>query len=316
MSHLGRLVDDLLDVARITRGQVELKEANVDLADVVAHAVEVASPLLEERAHVVVVDVERGLVVRGDPARLTQVFSNLLTNAGKYTPPGGRITVGAHVDGADIVARVSDTGVGIAPEIMPQIFDRFVQGRQSLDRAQGGLGLGLSIVKSLVERHGGQVSAHSDGVGKGAAITVRLPRLEGPAAPAERPAPAARSLALKVLVVDDNEDAAELLSVALEMQGCVVRVAHDGPAALAVAANETFDAALLDIGLPVMDGYELVARLRELTTCASTRLVAVTGYGQEADRKRALAAGFHEHLVKPVDLAVLEGILALLARAR
>jgi len=317
VAHLTRLVDDLLDVARIAQGKVELKREHVDLGAVIASAVEVASPLLEQRAHTLTLDVERsGLFVEGDAARLTQVIGNLLTNAGKYTPAGGNVFVSARVELGEVVLRVKDTGIGIAPEVLPRVFDIFVQGRQAIDRAQGGLGLGLTIVRSLVERHGGTVTAHSDGARRGTEVVVRLPRTNAPPPPAPRVRRRSAThpgRGVRILVVDDNEDAADMLAEALTMRGCQTEIAYDGPAALRVGAAHPFDAALLDIGLPAMDGYELAGRLRELPTLANARLVAVTGYGQESDRQRARAAGFEDHLVKPVDLGALDAIVGALA---
>lgn len=317
VEHLTRLVDDLLDVSRITRGKVELKREMVEIAEIVARALEMVSPLLEQRAHELVLNVERiGLRVNGDPARLTQVVTNLLTNACKYTSPGGRIYVGATVEGDQIVLRVQDNGIGMPAEVLPHVFELFVQGRQSIDRARGGLGLGLSIAKTLVEGHGGTVVAHSEGTDRGSEFFVRLPRApNAESVPQISPQPGAVALGdeangLKILLVDDNEDAAEMLAAALRLNGCSVVVAHDGPAALSVAADDTFDAALLDIGLPVMDGYELAGRLRELPGLRESRLVAVTGYGQDSDRERALTAGFHQHLVKPVEFSTLEKLIA------
>jgi PAS domain S-box-containing protein len=322
VSHLTRLVDDLLDVSRIARGKIELKRERVEIAEVVASAIEVASPLFEQRAHALDLDVAReGLAVDCDAARLVQVVSNLLTNSGKYTPPGGRIMLSAAAEGDEVVLRVRDNGMGMTADALPGVFDLFVQGRQAIDRAHGGLGLGLTIVRSLVERHGGCVSAHSDGPGKGTEMIVRLPRAGAPgtgstvAIPPLDTAPRldTKLTAKVVLVVDDNVDAAEMLSAALALHGCQVHVAHDGPDAMRVSRDRTFDAALLDIGLPVMDGYELAARLRELPNFATARLIAVTGYGQQSDRRRALDAGFHHHLVKPVDLGALMAIIASLS---
>jgi PAS domain S-box-containing protein len=319
VTHLTRLVDDLLDVSRIARAKVALKHEYVEISEVVRRAVEVASPLLEQRTHTLVLEVPRqDLLVNGDVARLTQVVSNLLSNACKYTAPGGRIKISASARDDAVVLSVQDNGIGMTPDVLPHVFDLFVQGRQAIDRAQGGLGLGLSIVKSLVERHGGSVSAHSDGLERGSEFIVRLPQAHpnsaieqsAPNPPSSEPEPAGRGL--KVLVVDDNEDAAEMLGCALSLQGCDVRVAHDGPSALNLASDR-FDAALLDIGLPVMDGYELAARLKELPHWANTRLIAVTGYGQDSDRKRALSVGFHEHLVKPVGFEVLQALVKKLA---
>ena len=314
VTHLTRLVDDLLDVSRIARGKVKLAMEGVAMADVVSRAIEIASPLLEQGAQTLSVDVPAsGLTVFGDPARLAQVVSNLLTNASKYTPSNGRIDISAALEGTDVVLRVRDTGMGIPADVLPRIFDLFVQGRQSIDRSPGGLGLGLAIVQSLVERHGGQVAVHSDGPGLGSEFTVRLPAITTPepAAGGAQPHPAegGHGRRAAVLVVDDNQDAATLLAEALRLLGHEVHVAHDGLDAIDVAAERTFDVAFLDIGLPVMDGYELAARLRALPSSSATRLIAVTGYGQQSDRERSAAAGFDEHLVKPIDLAVVERLL-------
>jgi len=315
VTHLTRLVDDLLDVSRIARAKVVLKTELVELSEIVQRALEVVSPLLEERTHALVVDVPAsGLLVNADVARMTQVLSNLLTNACKYTPPGGRITVSASSEGDDAVVSVLDNGMGISAEALPRVFDLFVQGQQAIDRARGGLGLGLTIVRSLVERHGGTVTAHSHGQDRGSQFIVRLPRAPAGSAPAalSRSAPgldAKAPLRRRVLVVDDNVDAAEMLAEALTLRGCEVELAYDAPQALEIAARSKFDAALLDIGLPVIDGYELAQRLRALDNLRDTRLIAVTGYGQPADKQRALAAGFHHHLVKPVDLRKLETLV-------
>jgi PAS domain S-box-containing protein len=318
VNHLTRLVDDLLDVSRIARGKVELKEEIVEMAEVIAKAIEMASPLLEQRTHKLVTRVARtGLAVKGDPTRLSQVISNLLTNAAKYTPPGGRIVVTAKQDAADVVIRVSDSGIGIAADVLPHIFDLFVQERQAIDRSQGGLGLGLAIVRNLIERHGGSISARSDGPGKGSEFEIRLPhvpsvRLKGgqqiamPTPPRTFEPPAG---ARRVLVVDDNEDAAEMLYELLGSKGYHARVAYDGPSALRLAETFAPDIAFLDIGLPVMDGYELACRLREMPRLTSIRLIAVTGYGQESDRQKSRQAGFDHHLVKPVDLTEVEAVL-------
>jgi PAS domain S-box-containing protein len=318
--HLTRLVDDLLDVSRIARGKVELKTEVIELGAIVASAIEVASPLLEERTHTLTVDVpRRGLPIEADAARLTQVVSNLLTNAAKYTPPGGRVWVSAAPEGAEVLLRVRDNGIGIAPDVQPRIFDLFMQGRQPLDRAQGGLGLGLTIVRSLVERHGGRVHVSSEGSGRGSEFAIRLPLAVTAPVTADQPAAdhevvsAGIEHAPRILIVDDNEDAAEMLEDVLRSKGYRTHVAHDGPGALAAAAALRPDVALLDIGLPVMDGYELASRLRELPGLHGIRLVAVTGYGQSSDRKRSAAAGFSHHLVKPVDLALLDAILGLAA---
>ena len=320
VSHLTRLVDDLLDVSRIARGRVELKSEVVELAEVVADAIETASPLLEQRTHTLKVEVARSeLRVNADPMRLSQVIANLLTNAAKYTPPGGTISVRAQRVANEIVLSVRDTGIGIAADVLPRVFDLFVQDRQALDRSQGGLGIGLAIVRNLIERHGGSASAHSDGPGKGSEFTLRLPALERASQPAARqraPKPMLEASArppgtARVLIVDDNEDAAELLAAALTARGYDMRVAHDAPTALRVAAEFAPESAILDIGLPVMDGYELATHLRKIPGLAEVRLIAVTGYGQDSDRERSQQAGFHHHLVKPVALDTIEATLRL-----
>jgi PAS domain S-box-containing protein len=319
--HLVRLVDDLLDVSRITRGKVELKRRRVELSEVVAMAIETASPLFEQRRHRLEVDVPpHGLGIHGDPERLAQVVANLLTNAAKYTNPGGRILVGARRDGDHVVMRVQDNGTGIAPELLPRVFDMFVQDGQALDRSQGGLGLGLTIVRSLVELHGGSVEARSAGVHRGAEFIVRLPAFAHTDAEGRSPlisgdhAGPAPNAKLRILVVDDNQDAADLLAATLELLGHRTRIAHDGPEALAAATEFAPDVALLDIGLPVMDGYELAQRLRQQRASAALKLVAITGYGQEADRSLSQAAGFLDHLVKPVDVSSLQGVLQRIGR--
>ncbi len=315
VGHLTRLIDDLLDVSRITRGMVQLKQEPLDLADVIANAVEMASPLLEQRSHTLHLDAPRGLMVFADPVRLSQVVSNLLTNAAKYTNAGGTITVTAGEDGDTVVLRVRDTGIGIDSEVLPHVFERFVQERQAIDRAQGGLGLGLTIVESLVTRHGGTVAASSDGPDQGSEFVIRLPKWrtavpDSGAAPAAPPATATSGSPMRrVLVVDDNEDGAEMMAAVLMAKGHDARIALDGPDALRVAREFTPEVAFLDIGLPVMDGYELAARLRELPGLATIRLIAVTGYGQDSDRERTRAAGFEHHLVKPVDFAAVEAVM-------
>jgi signal transduction histidine kinase/DNA-binding response OmpR family regulator len=307
--HLTRLVDDLLDVSRIARGKIELSRDTVELSRIVAQAVEMASPLLEERRHTLVLRVPRsGLTVNGDITRLSQVVQNLLTNAAKYTEPGGLIEVDARQADGSIELAVKDNGVGIPTDMLPTVFDLFVQGRQSFDRSKGGLGLGLTLVRTLVGLHGGSVEAHSDGTGRGSQFVVRLPSAS-PAAPDEPQRSDARrqttkTPGLRVLVVDDNRDAASMLAEAMHSFGYEARVASDGPAALETAASFNPHAVLLDLGLPVMDGYEVAVRLR--AAGVSVPLLAVTGYGQETDRARSETAGFVAHFVKPVDLDQLK----------
>ncbi|MGZ3457489.1 MAG: ATP-binding protein [Archangium sp.] len=312
VKHLARLVDDLLDVSRIERGKLELSKRPLKLAEVVANAVEIASPLLEDRRHRLELDLPASdLMLLGDEMRLTQVVANLLTNAARYTDEGGTIVVTAGREAQSVVLRVRDNGIGMPPELIPRVFELFVQGPRTADRKQGGLGLGLSLVRSLVSLHGGTVEAHSDGVGMGSEFTVRLPMASLSLVPSEVQLPAWKSpseTSRRILLVDDNTDAAELLAELLRLHGHEVLVAHDGPQALTAAPPFEPQIAILDIGLPVMDGYELARRL--VGTLARTPLlIALTGYGQEHDRIRAREAGFDEHLVKPVDPKVLLTLL-------
>ncbi len=311
--HLVRLVDDLLDVSRITRAKIELRRRRIEVAEVVARAIEMASPLFEQRRHNLAVDVPaRGLVVDADPARLGQVLANLLTNAAKYTAHGGQISIAAREHGGQIAVSVRDTGIGIAPEMLPRVFDMFVQERQALDRAEGGLGLGLTIVRSLVVLHGGSVEVRSEGRNRGAEFIVKLPAVSADGLVLhddDAPGGVASAGGVRILIVDDNEDAAELLASTLELTGYRTLVVHDGPAALKVIADFAPDIAMLDIGLPVMDGYELARRLRAEPRWAQLRLVAVTGYGQQSDRQRSQEAGFDAHLVTPIDVARLPAVI-------
>jgi len=319
VKHMTRLVDDLMDVARVTRGKVALALEPTDVAEAVDRAVETASPLLEERRHRLTTNTAAGLVVRADPARLGQVITNLLHNAARYTDPGGHIEVGAARDGDAVTLWVKDDGHGIAPDLLPRVFDPFVQGRQALDRARGGLGLGLALVRSLVELHGGSVSVESEGPGRGSRFEVRLP-----AAPPEASVPppdlsarwgALRAAGARVLVVDDNADGAELLGEMLSLLGFESLIAYDGPGALALAEGRPIDLAVLDIGLPGMDGYELARRLRALDGYASVKLIALTGYGRPSDRARSREAGFDAHLVKPVGVGELRALVEQLLGA-
>jgi signal transduction histidine kinase len=311
VKHVVGLVDDLLDISRITRGKVQLKRERVELADVAAKAVEMTSPAFEERRHTLVVDVPRGLATDGDAVRLAQVVANLLSNAAKYTDPNGRIQVSAARDGDEIVVQVADNGSGITPDMLPRVFDLLTQERQNAERSQGGLGLGLAIVRSLVEAHGGTVGVTSPGMGRGSTFTVRLPAAAhavGPDTPASRRVPRIGT-GRRVLLVDDNRDAAELLADSLRVMGHMVEVAFDGPGALAAVQWFQPDIALLDLGLPVMDGLELAQRLREDERLQELRLLAITGYAQEADRERTEASGFDGHLAKPIDVHSLDGLL-------
>ncbi len=312
VKHLVSLVDDLLDVSRITRGKVQLRRERLDLADIVAKAIEMTSPAIESRRHSLNVQVPRGLVVNGDAARLGQIMANLLTNAAKYSDPGGSIGVTGACQGSQALLTVTDSGRGIDPEMLPRIFELFAQERQEIDRSEGGLGLGLAIVKSLVQAHGGTVDAHSDGKGRGATFTIRVPlaphQAEAEAEDAEAPSLPVMP-GLRILVVDDNADAAEMLADSLRACGHLTLVALNGPGALEMAAAFHPDVALLDLGLPVMDGFEVAQRLKDQPDSGHVELVAITGYGQEIDRRRTRDAGFDEHMVKPVDFDRLEAWL-------
>ena len=309
VNQMIRLVDDLLDVSRISRGKIELKRAAIDLRDALAKATEIAIPLFERKSQSFEVRVpSHPLVVDGDEARLTQVFANLLTNASKYTDDSGRIALIVRHDRTHIVVEVQDNGIGIAPELLPRVFELFVQAYQDADRAEGGLGIGLTLVRSLVEMHGGEVVARSGGLRAGSTFVVRLPAVEQPleldAEPARR-VPAAEiavGARRQILLVDDNEDARMLLAEVLATFGHHVQAAADGPAALALLDGFKPDVAILDIGLPGMDGYELANRIRSLPDHKQVRLLALTGYGQPEHARSTRDAGFDVHLVKPIDV--------------
>ena len=303
------LVDDLLDIARITRGKVDLHKTPVELATIVGGAVEMTAALIAEQRHSFSVDVpSNGLVVDADPMRLTQVISNLLSNAAKYTPSGGHIGIAASAAGDQVELTITDTGVGIPKHQLPTLFDLFVQGKTTIHRREGGLGIGLAVVKNLVQMHGGTVEALSEGPGKGSVFRVRLPRSTQSAS---RPPPPVAGLPgptparHRILVVDDNQDAAELLTEVLRLEGHEVEFALDGGQALAKLSNFRPSVAILDIGLPGLDGYELADRVRSQLAPHSVTLIALTGYGQAHDRERSRRAGFAVHLVKPIDLRSL-----------
>jgi CheY-like chemotaxis protein/nitrogen-specific signal transduction histidine kinase len=309
VTHLTRLVDDLLDVSRITQGRIELKHETLDLADVVAQAVETVEPIVREKGHALsIVTSYRRLFVHGDFARLVQCVVNVLNNAAKYTDAGGELRIETRADGDEAVITVTDNGPGIPAELLPHVFDLFVQGDRTLDRSQGGLGIGLSVVQQLVQQQGGRVAAASDGPGCGSTFEIRLPLAPAPAVIAVAP-PAVSASPRRVLIVDDNVDAADSLALVLRREGHDVAVAYGSLEAL-----ERFDAfspevVFLDIGLPGIDGYEVARRIRGRAAGAGVRLVALTGYGQAEDVARALAAGFDQHIVKPVNMdAVLRAL--------
>jgi signal transduction histidine kinase/CheY-like chemotaxis protein len=314
VKHLTRMVDDLLDVSRITRGKIELVRRPIELSEIVLSAMELAGPLLEQHQNFVEVHVpRRGAAIDVDRARMVQVLSNLLTNATKYSDVGSNIVLRGARDGDVVTFSVKDEGVGLSPDMLDTIFEPFAQQPQSLDRAAGGLGLGLAIVRNLVKAHGGTVRAESAGDDQGSEFIVELPAVDMPPqvdSPDVTRVPKRAETWERILLVDDNQDAAEMLRGALEELGYAVVIAFDGPSALAIAAVFRPTTVLLDIGLPVMDGYEVARRLRaSKPKGASLRLFALTGYGAEVDRQHSSDAGFQAHLVKPIDLERLHALL-------
>lgn len=320
--HLSRMVDDLLDVSRIVSGKIVLRPETLDLRDVVARALELTLPVLQQRPEMPVVRLPAEPVpVHGDPLRLAQVVGNLLNNAAKFTEAGKAIRVVLAVDTAaahpQAVLQVIDEGIGIAPELLPRVFERFVQGEQPLQRAAGGLGLGLAIAQSLAGLHGGAITVHSAGVGRGSTFELRLPLHALPAAAAEAAAPPALPRqVLSLLVVDDNRDAADSLASWLELEGHRVRVVYSAEAALDALAEQPAEGAIVDIGLPGLSGHELATRLRAQPATARMALIALTGYGREADRHKALAAGFDDHFAKPAQVEILLARLLALDTGR
>ena len=318
VTQLTRLVDDLMEVSRITTGRVQLRHDRVVVSGIVERAVETARPLMEQHKHELTVSLPPlPIWLNADAARLEQVVVNLLTNAAKYTDQGGRIWLTVQQEGAECVLRLRDTGVGIAPELLPRIFDLFTQAERSLDRSQGGLGIGLALVHRLVDMHGGKVEVIS-ALGHGSEFIVHLPMVLTPALLATPiPAMAVPGLSapsLRVLVVDDNVDTAQTLAMLLKTSGHDVRTAHTGPAALEAAFDYRPNVMLLDIGLPGLNGYEVAKRIRQQPVLHAIVLVATTGYGQETDRQHSQEAGFDHHLVKPVDFAKVQQILGTVSK--
>ena len=319
--HLVRLVDDLLDVSRVMRGKIELRKEPLELATVVARAVETAQPLIEVQGHQLDLSLpSESLLLDADPVRLVQVIGNLLTNAAKYTEANGHIGLTARREGDQAVVRVWDDGIGIAPDMLPQVFELFVQVDHASTKSQGGLGIGLTLVKNLVEMHNGTVEARSDGLGKGSEFVFRLPLMVPERQPqkkenGELQQEPARSSGHRLLVVDDNQDAAISLAMLLRLQGHEVQVAHSGPAALEMSKTYTPDVVFLDIGMPGMDGYEVARRLRQQPGMENVVLAALTGWGQQEDRRRTADAGFNHHLVKPPESKAVESVLAQLKRS-
>jgi signal transduction histidine kinase/ActR/RegA family two-component response regulator len=310
--HMTSLLDDLLDVSRVTHGHVVLMQERLDMGAIVRDAVEQARPLVDARHHHLSLALPvQPAQVCGDSTRLVQIVTNLLNNATKYTPQGGVIELELTQDASTVQVFVRDNGIGIDAALLPHVFDLFVQGDRSSDRAQGGLGVGLALVKSLVERHGGSISAASAGKGAGSEFTILLPRAHevAPTLALSQQGDTTDIPSLDILIVDDNADAADTLSMYLSTMGHHLRVAYEGHSALALAAEAAPDVLLLDIGLPDIDGYELAQRVRTLPQTTYATLIALTGYGQHSDRERSLAAGFNHHLTKPVDVAILLRLL-------
>ncbi len=318
VDQMVHLVDDLLDVARISRGKIELRRERVELAGIVQQAVELCRPLAENMRHELHVSLPREpLHLQADAVRLSQVLGNLIHNACKYTEPGGRIELVAEPDDGELVVTVKDTGIGIPPEMLPRVFEMFTQVDQTRERAQGGLGIGLTLAKELVEMHGGTIEARSEGRGRGTEVIVRLPLITEQQSGRERAPsqPGHASPVWRILVVDDNEDSAESLSMLLRLQGHDSSTAHDGPRAIELAEQIRPELVLLDIGLPRMDGLEVCRRIREQAWGRSMIVVALTGWGQDEDRISSKEAGFDHHLVKPVQFAELTRMIASLAAA-
>jgi PAS domain S-box-containing protein len=319
VAHLSHLVDDLLDVGRIATGTIALRSTALDLSMVAARAIETSLPLMQARRQSFHAEMpDQQVLVQGDQTRLMQIVMNLLNNAAKYTPENGAVFLKLEAGDREATLTVSDTGIGIAPELLPRIFDLFMQGRRTLARSEGGLGIGLTLVKRLVALHGGEVAAFSEGPDRGSRFVVRLPllhprRLSGPPSPlasaTESPA-AGVSASRRVLVIDDNQDSTTSMAMLLKLVGHEVCVAADGNTGLREAERFLPQVVLLDIGLPDINGYEVARRLRQHPSLQSATLIAMTGYGQPEDRQRSSEAGFHHHLVKPVDWETLERLLA------
>ena len=317
--NMARLLDDLLDVSRITRGTLEIRKEPLELQAIIEAAIEIARPAIEARSHSLTAEYPRSTMLYADPLRLAQVIANLLTNAAKYTNPHGQIRVSGHSDGRELILQVSDNGIGISTEMLPRIFEMFVQVKSALDKSEGGLGIGLALAKGLTQLHGGSLTAHSAGLGLGSTFTLRLPIYQETATEPvdDASAAAATSVAAqRILIADDNVDSAESLAMLLRLQGHQVEVVHDGEEALRRLEELRPQFALIDIGMPKINGYEVARRTRAAPWGAAIKLFALTGWGQEQDRQEALDAGFDHHLVKPVDTALLMQSLELTAQTK
>lgn len=315
LEQMVRLIDDLLEVSRLTRGKLRLRKERMELGPVIRNALETTRPLVEESEHTLLVNLpSEPIHLDADPVRLAQIFSNLISNAAKYTDPGGHILVNVEANGTDVVVSVRDTGIGIPADHLPKVFEMFSQVESALDRSKGGLGIGLALVRGLVQMHKGTVIARSEGLGKGSEFIVRLPRLL-PSKPVTSESASSDELAppgsqCRILLVDDNYDAARIFATMLKIMGHDVRTAHDGVEAVQMASAFQPQLVLLDIGMPRMNGYEAARRIRSEVWGQDMRLVAVTGWGQEEDRRRALDAGFDHHLVKPIEVTAIQKIIA------
>ena len=315
VQHMSLLLDDLLDISRVTRGTLALRMQSTELAAVIESAVETARPTIDAKRHVLSVDIPAEPVhFTADPLRVAQVLSNLLTNAAKYTDPEGQIRLTARRAGEDVVISVADSGIGISAAALPRVFNMFSQVHSNTDRSEGGLGIGLSLAKGLIELHGGTIEASSAGLGCGSEFTVRLPRrtAAGKSHNLNAPAPSVKPpRQRRILIADDNRDSAETLAALLRMEGHEVTSVHDGPVALSVFSELKPDVALLDIGMPGLTGYEVARKMRQSGPKTSLTLIAITGWGQDIDKERAFAAGFDHHLTKPVDPQRLVELLKL-----
>ena len=312
LTQMVRLVDDLMDVSRISRGQLELRKERVSLAAVLISALETSRPLIEQMGHELTVTAPtQELMVDADMTRLPQVFMNLLNNAAKYGERGGHIQLDVEQQGTDVAVRVKDTGIGIAADQLPRIFEMFTQVDRSLEKSQGGLGIGLTLVKRLVEMHGGSVEARSEGPGKGSEFIVRLPVVVDASTPHafDGDEETLATTSLRILIVDDNRDGADSLAMILQIMGNDTRTAYDGQEGVDEAEQFRPDVIVFDIGLPKLNGYEACRRIRELSWAKSVVLIAVTGWGQDEDRRRSRDAGFDHHVVKPVDARTLMTLL-------
>jgi CheY-like chemotaxis protein len=322
VKQMSRLIDDLLDLARITQGRIVLRREKTLVSSITAAAVEAVQPWIQERDHQLTVTLpSEELWIDADAARLSQILTNLLQNAAKYTEPGGQISLTVERAEQQILFRVQDNGPGLSPAMLTRIFDLFMQVEQTLNRAHGGLGIGLTLVRTLVELHGGSITAHSDGLGHGSTFVVRLPLTEDPANDAANITKSIESAAetvptMHVLVVDDVQASAKTLAMMLTVLGQNVEIALDGPAAIAAASAGTFDLAFLDIAMPGMDGLEVATRLRSNPDLEKLVLVALTGFGQDDDRQRSFAAGFNEHLIKPTSIELLREVLQRTAQQK